>query len=142
MNSISFNIIAPFQQRIICFIYLITPLLNHLVMKTVMLICQHLNLQETTVCCWKCVCFSFQLIFYVPHTSPHLSPSLPPGLSYLGAGQFGLSEHQGRGVDRVSQLLFHQLVGLCCLADPGERKGGKAINMMALIVFSSLCGHH
>lgn len=125
MNSISFNIITPFGQRIICFVYLITPLLNHLVMKTVMLICQHLNLQETTACCWKCVCFSFQLIFF---TSPICRPTClllsPQGErgSYLGAGQFRLGEHQGGGVDRVSQLLFHQLVGLCCLADPGKRK--------------------
>lgn len=77
-----------------------------------------------------------------PYVAPPVSFSPLRGLSYLGAGKFGLGEHHGGGVDRVSQLLFHQLVGLCCLADPGKRKGGKAINMTALTVFSSLCGHH
>lgn len=45
-----------------------------------------------------------------------------PSVSYLRAGQFGLREHQGRGVDSVSQLLLHQLVGFGCLTDPGEEE--------------------
>lgn len=60
-------------------------------------------------------------------------------VSYLGAGQFGLGEHQGGGVDGVSQLLLHQLVGLGCLADPGEDEGGKINHLrgLAIIIFST-----
>lgn len=49
------------------------------------------------------------------------APSPPP--PYLWAGQLGLCQHQGRGVDGVSQLLLHQLVGLGCLSDPGGEGG-------------------
>lgn len=66
-------------------------------------------------------------------------------VSYLGAGQFGLGEHQGGGVDGVSQLLLHQLVGLGCLADPGEDEGGKIIHLRGLaiiIFFDELKGHN
>lgn len=58
--------------------------------------------------------------------SLHLPLFISPA-SYLRAGQFGLCEDQGGGVDGVSQLLLHQLVGLGCLADPGE-EGGESLS--------------
>lgn len=59
--------------------------------------------------------FSFYFISQIVHLSARLSSA---SVSYLRAGQFGLSEDQGGGVDGVSQLLLHQLVGLGRLADP------------------------
>lgn len=56
------------------------------------------------------------------------SPAHPPlsaSVSYLRAGQFGLCEHQGGGVDCVSQLLLHQLVGLGRLTDSGQGQSRK-----------------
>lgn len=62
--------------------------------------------------------------------------------SYLRAGQFGLCEDQGGGVDGVSQLLLHQLVGLGCLTDPGEEGGGSHRVERAVIISTKLKGHH
>lgn len=75
---------------------------------------------------------------------PSVCPSAPLSSSprsYLGARQFGLSEHQGGGVDGVSQLLLHQLVGLGCLTNPGEGgegdEGGKHTLESAVIIIST-----
>lgn len=57
------------------------------------------------------------------HLSVRLSLLSSASASYLRAGQFGLSEHQGGGVDGVSQLLLHLFVGLGCITNPeGTRK--------------------
>lgn len=86
MNSISFNIITAFQQRITfeslghenCHAYLSAskPAGNHSMLL---------------------VCFSFHLIFYIPHTSPHSSPSLPPG-GCLTSGLDSLASESTRAV--------------------------------------------
>ena len=82
---------------------------------------QPVRRQRTQTYRWKSVCFALR-----QSNEPYVGPSASSSaVSYLGAGQFGLGEHQGGGVDGVSQLLLHQLVGLGCLADPGEDEGGK-----------------
>lgn len=99
------------------------------------------NRHRTRTHCWKSVCFALR-----QSNEPYVGPSASSSaVSYLGAGQFGLGEHQGGGVDGVSQLLLHQLVGLGCLADPGEDEGGKIIHLRGLaiiIFFDELKGHN
>lgn len=69
-----------------------------------------------------CTLHTTHFINQISHVCSQPTPT--PALSYLRAGQFGLSEHQRGGVDGVGQLLLHQLVGLGCLTDPGEAEGG------------------
>lgn len=67
----------------------------------------------------------------------------PPPPPHLGTGQFGLSQHQGGGVDGVRQLLLHQLVGLGCFPDPGEDEGEKSrARESCNYYFNELRGHN